>query len=81
MKRYELAKKAGLNWQVVLIEDLQTDLKLLIRDYVKNNRLFAELNREINRMIEEAVNELDSNELKAMVRTSMPLFFTRLSKP
>lgn len=78
MKRYELAKKAGLNWQVVLIEDLQTDLKLLIRDYVKNNRLFAELNREINRMIEEAVNELDSNELKAMVRTSMPLFASKI---
>ena len=46
-KKYEVAKKQGLNWQALLIEETQTELKveiqkmvLLQKSYFKDKRRF-----------------------------------------
>ena len=78
MKRYELAKNAGLNWQAVLIEDLQTDLKLLIMQYVKQRRTFGEINTKVNKMIDEAAKTAESDTIKSMIRNSMPVFASKI---
>lgn len=78
MKRYELAKNAGLNWQAVLIEDLQTDLKLLIMQYVKQRRTFGEINTKVNKMIDDAAKTAESDTIKSMIRNSMPVFASKI---
>ena len=78
MKRWEIAKNAGLNWQVVLIEDLQTDIKLVIRDDVLADRSFNQTHKHVTELIQTAVRELESKELKALVQRSFPLFASKV---
>lgn len=78
MKRYELAKRKGLSWQVVLISDAETDLKVIIRDCVIRALSLSEVNRKVNKVIEDTVKELDSENLKNKVRNSFPSFASRL---
>ena len=78
MKRWEIAKNSGLNWQVVLIEDLQTDIKLVIRDDVLADKSYGDTNKHVTKLIETAVSELESDELKALMRRSFPLFASKV---
>lgn len=78
MKRYEQAKNAGLNWQVVLIEDLQTDLKVLIMRAVKERWTFSRLNQEVNKTISAAEKNAESADIKSMIRNSMPIFASKV---
>ncbi len=78
MKRYELAKQKGLNWQVVLVQDCETDLKLLILNSVKNGIHYAELNKQIMKEINGAVNELEDKTLKDTVKRTLLDFASKI---
>ena len=78
MKRYELAKKQGLNWQVVLISDAEMELKILIRDCVLFGIALAVVNDKITEKIQETVDALDSEVLKQKVKSTFPQYSTKL---
>lgn len=78
MKRYEVAKEQGLAWQVVLVADAETDLKLLIRDCVLRGETLPQINNKVTAFIREVVDELESEAIKEKVKQSFPMFATRL---
>ena len=78
MKRYQLAKNQGLQWQVVLVADAETDLKLLVRNCVLDGDNLAIVNDKVTRFIKELLDELESESIKAKVKQSFPTFATRL---
>lgn len=75
MKRYvKQAKDEKLNWQTLLIDDAQTDLKLLIKSAVINKWKWQKFNSRAKEIILEAVDELELPELKAKARQSLANF-------
>lgn len=78
MKRYQLAKKQGLQWQVVLVADAETDLKLLVRNCILNGDSLAIVNEKVTRFIRELLDELESESVKERVKQSFPKFATQL---
>ena len=78
MKRYQLAKQQGLQWQVVLVADAETDLKLLVRNCVLDGDNLSLVNDKVTKFIKELLNELESESIKAKVKQSFPVFATRL---
>ena len=78
MKRYQLAKKQGLQWQVVLVADAETDLKLLVRNCILSGDNLAIVNEKVTKFIKELLEELESEAIKEKVKQSFPMFATRL---
>lgn len=75
MKRYvKQAKDEQLNWQTLLIDDAQTDLKLLIKMAVINKWGWQKFNSRAKEIILETVDELELPELKAKARQSLANF-------
>ena len=77
-KKYLQAKKQGLNWQALLIEETQTELKILIRDMVLQKKTFSEINKVVVKTIETAINDLESDNLKEISTRSLLGFSTRI---
>lgn len=77
-KRIELAKSQGLNWQALLIEEAQSDIKILIRDEVLKRTSFQAIIKKVNKIIDEVVNSLEIDTLKDATRSSLTAFATRL---
>ena len=78
MKRWELAKSKGLNWQVVLIQDCETDIKIMTLESVRNGEDYGTLNKKVVSLIKECIDNLESDTLKELVKTSMPKFASRI---
>ncbi len=78
MKRWELAKKQGLNWQVVLIQDLETDIKVITLESVKLGEDYATTNKKVTSLINKCINELESANLKKLVKNTMSTFASRI---
>lgn len=78
MKRYEVAKQEGLAWQVVLVADAETDLKLLIRDCILSGETLMQVNNKVTEFIRDIVDKLESEAIKEKVKQSFPMFATRL---
>lgn len=77
-ERYKLAKAKGLNWQVLLIQDTETDLKMLILDGVRKSETFGAIDSKVTKLINERVNELESDGLKVITRASLYKYASKL---
>ena len=77
-KKYEEAKKQGLNWQALLIEETQTELKLLIQKLVLENKTFYDVNNAVVKVVERTIEELESDELKRTAKPVLYAFATRI---
>lgn len=66
MKRWELAKKEGLNWQVVLIQDCETDIKVVTLESIRLGEDYGTTNKKVTSLIRECINNLESKTLKEM---------------
>lgn len=66
MKRWQLAKSKGLNWQVVLIQDCETDIKVVTLESIRLGEDYGTTNKKVSRLIRECVEELESKTLKEM---------------
>ena len=77
MKRWELAKSKGLNWQVVLIQDCETDIKLVTLESVRRGEDFGTANKKVTALIKECVDALESESLKQLAKTTLPTFASR----
>ena len=78
MKRWELAKSKGANWQVILIQDCETDIKMLTLECVRKGLDYGETNKKVMELINEAVNELESETLKVMAKDTLTNFASRI---
>ena len=77
-KKYENAKKQGLNWQALLIEETQTEIKVLIQKMILLGKTFTEINSNVVKIVEKTINELESEELKTTAKSSLFAFATRV---
>lgn len=69
MKNYiKQAKDEGLNWQAIIIEETESDLKVLIKNAVIYNMPFNSLNARITRLVNEAIEDFTPNEFKERSR-------------
>lgn len=78
MKRYQLAKKEGLNWQAVIVQDLETDVKIYVLNAVRNGENWSKVNATVTRMINEALQEVESDEVRSMAKTSLYLYASKV---
>ena len=78
MKRYQIAKNQGMQWQAVLVADAEADLKILVRDCVLSGDNLAGVNEKVTKFIRDLLDELESELVKDKVRKTFPQFATRL---
>ena len=78
MKRWEQAKKQGLNWQVVIIQDCETDIKLLTLESVRRGEDYGTANKKVLGLVKDCVDTLESEQLKTMAKNTLPLFASRV---
>ena len=52
-KKYEVAKNQGLNWQALLIEETQTEIKVKMQDMILKNQSYLSIKQEIRKIIEK----------------------------
>ena len=77
MKKYiEDARNAKLDWQTLLIQDTETDIKAIIRNAVLLGLSWAVVNRQIERRIQKTFDEIEIEELKERARISLLAFAT-----
>lgn len=68
-----------MNWQSILIEEAQTQIKLLIKQAILLEiPTYAELRNKINKTIDETVKELESEDLKRIARTTLQTFAEKM---
>lgn len=71
-QRILIAKKQGLNWQAILIEETQTDLKLLVKKALTGGiNTYTSLRRQAIKRINECVKDLESEDLKRVTALSL----------
>lgn len=75
-KHIKLARDMGLNWQAALIEDAQSDIKAVIRDAVMRGWTWEQTNDAIVQIVDETVDELESETLKVKARVSLLRYAT-----
>lgn len=62
--KYENAKNQGLNWQALLIEETQTEIKVTINNMVLHNQSKLAIRKAIDKIIKDCINDLENEELK-----------------
>ena len=62
--KYEQAKNQGLNWQALLIEETQSDIKTTIFTMVLHNRSKYAIKQAIDKIIKDCIKDLENEELK-----------------
>ena len=77
-KKYEVAKKQGLNWQALLIEETQTELKVEIQKMVLLQKSYFEINKKVVELIESAIKELENENLKNTAKPTLYAYATRI---
>lgn len=77
MKKYiEDAKNAKLDWQTLLIQDTETDIKAIIRNAVLLGFAWSVVDLQIKKRVQKTYDELEINELKERARVSLLAFAT-----
>lgn len=78
MKRYELAKQQGLNWQVVLVQDAETDIKTITLESVLKGESYLATNKKVTEYLKEALSKLESESIKQMAQTTLLNYASRV---
>lgn len=78
VKRFETAKKQGLNWQALLIEETQSEIKVLIQKLVLENKSYYEVNKSVVAVVSKTIKELESEQLKQRAESILYAFATKV---
>ncbi len=78
MKRYERAKKEGLNWQAVLVQDLETDVKIYMLNAVRQGVPFNVANQKAMERINATLKELESDIVRSMAYSALVKYASRV---
>lgn len=77
MKKYiEDAKNAKIDWQTLLIQDTETDIKVIIRNAILRGASWAAVNTQIVRRVQKTYNEIEIPELKERAQKSLLAYAT-----
>lgn len=74
----KLAKHEQLNWQAILIEETQTELKALIKDLILTGKSKYEIAQSVLKKIKNCIDELESPTLKFTAERSLALYAQRV---
>lgn len=77
-KSIEIAKKQNLNWQSILIEEAQTDIKVELRNYIQGKATYKQAIARIKRIIKQTVDDLESQELKVTTNFTLRNYVIQL---
>ena len=78
VKKYEEAKKQGLNWQALLIEETQSEIKALILKMVLSQKSWFEINRAVVDLVQKTIKELENKALKETAEKSLYIYATKV---
>lgn len=67
-----------MNWQAILIEEAQTNIKLQIKDYIIGADNYARVLSRVKKIIAETIKELESEELKVTAKQTLENFTRQL---
>lgn len=76
-RKYE---RSRADWQVVAIDEAQTEIKETILRGVINKWTYRHLQKQVTGIISQLIEELDSEELKAQCKTALPRFSSEVYK-
>lgn len=79
--RVQIAKNEGLNWQAIVLEEAQTDIKIAVRNALMLRTGYTSYNSmraKINKIIAQAVKELESPDLKRNAQITLTRFAERI---
>ena len=76
--KYELAKKQGLNWQALLIEETQTEIKQVIKDMILQGKSKYEIGKALEKKIKGCVDEIEIETLKIETEYGLKSFADRV---
>lgn len=74
----ELAKKQKLNWQALLIEETQTELKRMIQDLILKGASFGVIKKKVQELVKKCVEQLELDSLKVVAERSLLTFAGRV---
>lgn len=78
MNKYiKQAKNEGLNWQTILIEEAETELKVIVKQAVLRGLPFAQVNAQVIRAVNKYIAEIEIIELKERSRKILYDYATR----
>lgn len=69
--KYQLAKQQGLNWQALVIEDLQEWVKLTVRNMLIEGKSYTQIHTVIHKYVVEQTQDFENEELKARTTNGM----------
>ena len=78
MERWEIAKAKGLNWQVVLVQDCETDIKLVTLESIRRGEDYGTTNKKVMSLIKGCIDRLESEEVKRIAKTTLTKFASRI---
>jgi hypothetical protein len=73
-----MARLQGLNWQALLVEEAQTEIKILIKNEVLKLTSFNSIMKKVNVIIDGVVEELEIDTLREATSKGLTAFATRL---
>lgn len=77
MKEYiRQARNAKLDWQTILIQDTETDIKVIIRNAILRGAPWSAINEQITRRVQKTYNEIEIPELKERAQKSLLAYST-----
>ena len=69
--KYETAKNQGLNWQALLIEETQTEIKVKMQDMILKKQPLLAIKKAVREIIENCIKDLENEELKAICENTL----------
>lgn len=73
-RKRKYQRVSGINWEAVAIEDCQTEIKKTIMRGVVNRWQYRYLDKSVQKIITDLIEDLDSEPLKEQCRNSLPKF-------
>ena len=67
-----------MDWQTILIEEAQTDIKLAIKKYISGLESYGRVLREVKKIIKDTVDDLESKELKISAKATLENYVRQL---
>lgn len=73
-----LAKHEGLNWQTLLIEETETEIKQVIKDSFLDGASVELTKRRVEKVIAEAVTEIEDEDFRKSTEKALKVFANKL---
>lgn len=73
-RKRKYQRVSGINWEAVAIEQCQSEIKQIIMRGVVNRWQYRYLDKTVQKIITDLIDDLDTDELKEQCRNALPKF-------